>query len=201
MTYKFNPGDVVELASETYGPYGTANELTLGKSYTVQPKPSYQMSDDLTYLINDTGELEGYITRRFKYANPNVKNGTEIFTGITTDSISNGGGLKYDGGKLLFRALTRGLALPLRAVAAVLTYGAAKYKIDSWQTVPNGADRYEDALDRHLNSWKEGERFDEESGLHHLAHAACNVLFLLWYEMTANPLIDYTKFKNPNGNK
>jgi hypothetical protein len=90
-------------------------------------------------------------------------------------------GMKFDKGKLLFSALTRGLALPLRAVVAVLTYGAQKYAEDSWQDVPNGKRRYENALDRHLNAWKAGEEYDQESGLHHLAHVACNVLFVLWF--------------------
>lgn len=107
-------------------------------------------------------------------------------------------GAKYDGGKLLFRALTRGLALPLRAVAAVLTYGALKYKEDSWQHVPNGKARYESALDRHLNAWKAGEKCDEESGLPHIAHAACNALFLLWFDITDGSIEgDYTKFNTP----
>ncbi len=107
-------------------------------------------------------------------------------------------GAKYDTGKLLFRALTRGLALPLRAVAAVLTYGAIKYKEDSWQHVPDAKARYESALDRHLNAWKAGEECDEESGLPHLAHAACNALFLLWFDITDGTIKgDYTKFNQP----
>ncbi len=91
---------------------------------------------------------------------------------------------KADKGKLLFSLLTRGLALPLRAVAAVLTYGAQKYEPESWKAVPDAARRYEDAMDRHLNQWKAGEQFDEESGLHHMAHIACNALFLLWFIIT-----------------
>lgn len=90
--------------------------------------------------------------------------------------------MKYDTGKLMFTCLTRGLALALRSVAAVLTYGALKYKPDSWKTVPDAKRRYEDALDRHLNAWKAGEHADGESGMSHLSHAACNVLFLLELE-------------------
>lgn len=103
-------------------------------------------------------------------------------------------GAKYDTGKMLFRPLTRGLALPLRLVAAVLTYGAQKYAEDSWQTVPDGERRYEDALDRHINAWKAGEDFDEESGLLHLGHIACNALFLCWYAMNVGEGIDRRQF-------
>jgi len=31
--------------------------------------------------------------------------------------------------------------------------------------------------------WQSGERFDKESGLPHLAHVACNAIFLLWFEI------------------
>lgn len=104
---------------------------------------------------------------------------------ISVDTIADGdlGGAKYDHGKVLFRPLTRGLARSLHEVARVLTFGANKYAEDSWQTAPNAAVRYENALDRHLNAWKMGEGYDPESGLHHLAHAACNVLFILWFEL------------------
>ena len=96
-------------------------------------------------------------------------------------------GLKYDRGKPLFSLLTRSLATPLLRVAEVLTYGANKYKADSWQTIPNAKVRYEDALDRHLNAWKRGESRDPESGLHHLAHVATNALFLLWFYQEEQP--------------
>ena len=98
----------------------------------------------------------------------------------------NSTGAKFDGGKLLFSLLTRGLALPLKSVVAVLTYGAAKYDAESWKDVPDAKRRYEDALDRHLNAWKAGETHDDESGLHHLAHAACNILFIMHFEMNRN---------------
>lgn len=97
--------------------------------------------------------------------------------------MSNGIGAKFDGGKLMFSLLTRGLALPLKSIVAVLTYGAAKYSADSWKEVPDAKRRYEDAMDRHLNAWKSGETHDSESGLHHLAHAACNMLFVIYFEM------------------
>jgi hypothetical protein len=72
--------------------------------------------------------------------------------------------------------------LPFKAieqVADVVTYGANKYTDNGWRAVPNGRARYTAALLRHVFAWIGGERVDSESGLHHLAHAACNVLFLL----------------------
>ena len=89
------------------------------------------------------------------------------------------GGMKYDSGKprptLLFRGLAHGISLIIK----VLDYGAKKYKPDSWQTVPNAEVRYQDALLRHVLAWQGGEVVDDESKLPHLAHIACNALFLL----------------------
>lgn len=135
----------------------------------------------------------------------NLDNGINIndYTGIywrpDRFTVVTSGGAKFDDGKLMFRPLTRGLAKPLRAVAAVLTYGAQKYAEDSWQTVPDGEKRYENAMDRHINEWKLGEEFDSESGLHHLAHIACNALFLLWFTMQSsrNAGHDYFNFNKP----
>ena len=88
-------------------------------------------------------------------------------------------GLKYDDGKLQY-----GLIPPIatRSLAQVLTFGAAKYAPNSWQTVQDGERRYLDALYRHLEAYRTGESTDSESGLSHLAHAITNVAFLLHFE-------------------
>ena len=84
-------------------------------------------------------------------------------------------GRKFDGGKLEY-----GLLPPhaLKEVVKVLTFGAQKYDRDNWQKVPDSKRRYFDALQRHVWAWKEGEEFDPESGIHHLAHAMCCLMFL-----------------------
>jgi hypothetical protein len=71
--------------------------------------------------------------------------------------------------------------LPFAAVSAVvdvLTFGAKKYAPDNWRTVPEARRRYTAAALRHTVAWWRGERVDAESGLPHLAHAACCLLFL-----------------------
>jgi hypothetical protein len=62
-------------------------------------------------------------------------------------------------------------------VAKVLTFGAVKYGPDNWRIVPNAIERYESALFRHI--YTSGETIDPESGLPHLAHAACCIMFLI----------------------
>lgn len=84
-------------------------------------------------------------------------------------------GDKYDAKKPMWDLL------PTKAVSAivdVLTFGAEKYAPDNWRQVPNGKRRYLAAAYRHIVAWHQGEKNDPESGLPHLAHAACCLLFL-----------------------
>jgi hypothetical protein len=71
----------------------------------------------------------------------------------------------------------------LAEIVQVLEFGAAKYGVDNWRKVPNAQQRYFDALVRHIVAWRSGEADDPESGLPHLAHAGCCVLFLLALEL------------------
>lgn len=83
---------------------------------------------------------------------------------------------KFDAGKLRYDLIP---PKAIKALAEVLTYGANKYADNSWKQVKPFNDRYYAALMRHLMAWREGELKDSESGLPHLAHALCNVMFLL----------------------
>lgn len=85
-------------------------------------------------------------------------------------------GVKFDRGKLRFSLIPLGA---LREIVEVLEFGARKYAVDNWRVVPDARARYWDAAVRHLVAFREGEQLDPESGLHHLAHAGCCVLFLL----------------------
>jgi len=64
-------------------------------------------------------------------------------------------------------------------VVAVLDFGARKYGEGNWRLVPNARERYFAATQRHLVAWFGGQHADPETGLPHLAHATCCVLFLL----------------------
>ncbi len=87
--------------------------------------------------------------------------------------------LKSDAGKPRYTLLPMKL---LDAVTAVREYGLRKYKDSgSWKEVdPN---RYRDALWRHLVAYTEAPgSIDEESGLPHMFHVACNAAFLIELE-------------------
>ena len=70
----------------------------------------------------------------------------------------------------------------IEGVGEVLTFGAEKYKENSWQNVENGENRYYGAAMRHLLAYRKGEKLDPESGLSHLYHVACNTMFLAHWE-------------------
>ena len=88
-------------------------------------------------------------------------------------------GVKDDSGKNRVSLVIGGFALAILEVSKVGTFGANKYTDNGWQTVPNGIARYEDALLRHFMAYKDGEFFDPESKLPHLAHCAWNALAVL----------------------
>lgn len=69
----------------------------------------------------------------------------------------------------------------LREIAMVLLHGKKKYGAHNWRAGMDWS-RIADATLRHLYAWIDGEDKDPESGISHLAHCGCNILFLLAYE-------------------
>lgn len=85
---------------------------------------------------------------------------------------------KFDKGK------TRWDLLPWREIeeiVEVLTYGAAKYGANNWKRGLDW-DRLFSAAIRHLQAAKRGETADSESGKPPLAHAMCNLLFMMYFD-------------------
>ena len=90
--------------------------------------------------------------------------------------------IKADAGKLQLTLVPREI---IRAIARVRMYGNKKYgDSDSWRRVE--IERYRDALFRHFLAYLDDPQgVDEESGIPHLEHIACNVAFLLEKEKEA----------------
>lgn len=84
---------------------------------------------------------------------------------------------KHDKHKLLMRLF------PIHArieVAKVLTFGAGKYAEGNWGRGDGFKyGRTLDATDRHMTAFECGIEKDEETGLHPIAHAICELAFLL----------------------
>lgn len=85
-------------------------------------------------------------------------------------------GLKFDDTKPRFDLIPPRAELEL---AKVLLHGASKYGPRNWELVDNHVDRYIAACRRHLNAYMIGEKIDKESGLPHVAHAICSLMFIL----------------------
>jgi hypothetical protein len=96
------------------------------------------------------------------------------------NSSEKGSGARYNDGKAAFDLI------PLHTLedeARVWEYGRAKYAAWNWaKGMPWSAPFA--CLMRHMAAWQRGEENDVESGLPHLAHAACNLRMLTLYAKT-----------------
>jgi hypothetical protein len=88
--------------------------------------------------------------------------------------------IKADSGK------TDWSLMPFEAVEEinkVLEFGAKKYAAHNWKKGSGFKyTRLLGSLLRHIFAYMRGEDKDPESGLSHMAHAGCNVIFLLYYD-------------------
>lgn len=84
-------------------------------------------------------------------------------------------GVKLDAGKPRVGLVLGSFANALLEVSKVSTFGARKYTADGWKTVPDGFDRYTDAMLRHYLQ-ESNEFIDEESQMMHAAQVAWNAL-------------------------
>ena len=89
-------------------------------------------------------------------------------------------GIKYDGEKPMMHLLP---PKAINEVAKVLTFGAQKYDEENWRKLDNLQSRYTSGALRHIFAHIDSETLDTESGLSHLAHAICCLLFKLEIEL------------------
>jgi hypothetical protein len=122
---------------------------------------------------------------------PSVKLGSEL------PSVKLGSALKFDGDKLPVNLLS---SEALLQTAAVLKFGADKYHAHNWRDGFVWSRPLAAAM-RHIMAFNDGEDKDPESGLSHLAHAACCIMFLLEFEKTHPELDDRYKVDVSNTNK
>lgn len=111
------------------------------------------------------------------------------YNGVACDKCLESSGVKADEGKPDMSLLS---TIALLKVVAVLDFGKKKYASHNWRKGMAWSRVLSAAL-RHLFAYISGEDKDKESGLSHLAHAACCVLFLLEYEETKRELDDRYK--------
>ena len=92
---------------------------------------------------------------------------------------------KADAGKLRLTLVPTQI---IKDIAKVRMYGVAKYPktgVDGWRQIE--IDRIRDAAFRHFLAYlADPQGTDEESGLPHLSHLACNIAFLCEMEVKKN---------------
>lgn len=97
---------------------------------------------------------------------------------MTENTWTSETGRKLDTGKPPMDLLDR---YALEQIAKVLAFGELKYSRHNWR----GGIRFSRLLAaamRHLHAFNDGEDMDPETGLSHVAHAGCCLMFLLWME-------------------
>lgn len=89
---------------------------------------------------------------------------------------------KFDGDKTRLDLVEPSL---IEAIGKVRTYGVKKYHEEqSWRKVEKK--RYIAAAMRHFEAYRAGETTDSESGMPHLWHCACNLMFLIEMDREQN---------------
>jgi hypothetical protein len=98
---------------------------------------------------------------------------------------ATGGAMNAEGNRMNVGKLPWHL-LPWDAVeevVRVLGFGATKYYEHCWEERPLSWVQTCASMTRHTVRFLMGEDRDPETGLHHMAHAACNALFLVAYAL------------------
>jgi len=124
----------------------------------------------------------------FGTANVGIGDGTIKIVNTSTDKPT-GSALKFDQDKLPLHLLS---TEAMNQTAAVLAFGAQKYAEHNWRKGFVWSRPLSAAM-RHITAFNAGEDKDPESGLSHLAHAACCIMFLLEFEKTSKHLDDRYK--------
>lgn len=133
-------------------------------------------------------KIEDAIEHQIVFGNLGIGDGTIKLTNISTDKPT-GTALKFDDGKLPLHLLS---TEAMNQTAAVLAFGAQKYAEHNWRKGFVWSRPLSAAM-RHITAFNDGENKDPESGLSHLAHAACCIMFLLEFEKTSKHLDDRYK--------
>lgn len=95
-------------------------------------------------------------------------------------------GIKYDQDKPDFSLLS---SVSMNELAKVLTFGKEKYAAHNWRKGIT-LTRLNAAAMRHIFAHNNGEDLDSETGLSHLAHAMCCMMFAIELQKTRSDVDD-----------
>ena len=153
----------------------------------------YNIGDFVKFVDRPSDQiLEGVIVKRYYESFTQImvydikdEDGFVHYTisETTIDRYTSDQTAKADAGKLQLTLVPTQI---IKDIAEVRMYGNRKYgDPDNWKQV--GIERYKDALMRHLISYLEDPQgVDEESGIPHYKHLACNMAFICEMEAKKN---------------
>lgn len=98
---------------------------------------------------------------------------------LPTKVVPDGGGMRKDEGKNMLDLIPPEW---IWGLGEVLTQGAEKYAVRNWERGMKWSKMVGCGM-RHIFKFVCGERYDPESGCHHLLHAAWNILSLMTYDL------------------
>ena len=101
-------------------------------------------------------------------------------------------GSRFNEGKLKWSLVSWSALAPM---VRVLMFGAEKYDNHNWKKGLKYTEICE-SLQRHLNSFLEGEDDDKESKISHIGHILCNAMFLSYMSLFRKDLDDRYIDKN-----
>jgi len=146
----------------------------MNELYTLTPKDFDTMLQRIEHeTVFGSGTIPAYVPSQTASEDPNA-----------------GKALKFDQDKLPLNLLS---TEALNQISAVLKFGAQKYAEHNWRKGFTWSRPLAAAM-RHITAFNNGEDKDPESGLSHLAHAGCCIMFLLEFEKTHRELDD--RYKN-----
>ena len=174
-------------------PYHPGYECAVFETITIPPLTTQDLSSISSISINPSDiSLAGWGAQPSININtdptPSTTDWSSFFVKID-DKKQHGSALKFDDDKLPVNLLS---SEALLQTAAVLKFGADKYSEHNWRAGFAWSRPLAAAM-RHIMAFNDGEDKDPESGLSHLAHAACCIMFLLEFEKTHPELDDRYK--------
>ena len=148
-------------------------------------------------MSNIKRELDawGWTTKEFQEMEANYRNDPGYKLAEQHVKVTQTAGIKHDAGKLPLHLVP---SEAIEEVAKVLAFGANKYQDWNWAKGFKWSRLYAASL-RHLYAHMRGEDKDPETGLSHLAHCACNLLFLVYHEQ--HNVGEDDRHPRPVGNK
>lgn len=140
---------------------------------TYIPNPPYTHEQHVFgFPMSPRCEEEGTATRR-------ITDSDTSYAPFNKTAVSTKEAIKFDDGKLDWSLMPFD---SVEEILKVLEFGKKKYAAHNWsQGEGFKYTRVFNSLMRHLFAWFRGQDNDPETGLSHIAHAGCNILFLLHF--------------------